>query len=168
VKIVRSIRPPAGLTRSMFRLPILVSRLGLGWLFARRLLLLNHIGCVTGKPRQTILEVVKHDANDDSYVVASGWGPDAAWYRNILRDPHVAIQVGRCTSHMTAVSLSQDERAEIFSRYAARRRRLARYMLPRVMGVSVNGSRHRLSRGEPTNALCSVRSPLSQSRSGAL
>ena len=140
MKIVRSIRPPAGITRSLFRLPISVYRLGLGWLFGRRLLLLNHIGRVTGKPRQTILEVVEHDATNGSYVVASGWGPDAAWYRNILEDPDVTIQIGRRTIPVTAVPLSENEGAEIFSHYASRHRRLATYMLPRVLGMSVDGS----------------------------
>jgi deazaflavin-dependent oxidoreductase (nitroreductase family) len=140
MKIVRSIRPPAGLTRSLFRLPISLYGVGLGWLFGKRLLLLNHIGRVTGKPRQTILEVVEHDATDGSYVVASGWGPDAAWYRNILQDPDVTIQIGSRTVPVRAVPLSENEGAEIFSRYVARHRRLATYMLPRVLGISVDGS----------------------------
>jgi deazaflavin-dependent oxidoreductase (nitroreductase family) len=140
MKIVRSIRPPAGLTRWLFRLPIPVYRLGLGWLFGQRLLLLNHIGRVTGKPRQTILEVVEHDAGDGSYVVASGWGPGAAWYRNILQDRDVTMQVGSRTFPVTAVPLSENHGAEVFSRYASRHRRLAMYMLPRVLGMSVDGS----------------------------
>jgi deazaflavin-dependent oxidoreductase (nitroreductase family) len=140
VKIVRSIRPPAGVTRWLFRLPISAYKAGLGWLFGHRLLLLNHIGRVTGKPRQTILEVVELDATDGSYVVASGWGPSAAWYRNILRDPDVSIQIGSRTIPVRAVPLSQNEGAEIFSRYASRHRRLATYMLPRLLGMSVDGS----------------------------
>ena len=140
MNIVRNIRPPAGLTRSLFRLPISVYRLGLGWLFGQRLLLLNHIGRVTGKPRQTILEIVEHDATDGSYVVASGWGPGAAWYCNILQDPDVTIQIGNRTFPVTATPLSENEGAEIFSRYASRHRRLATYMLPRVLGMSVDGS----------------------------
>ena len=79
--------------------------------FGHRLLLLNHIGCITGKPRQTILEVAGHDAADGSYVVASGWGPTAAWYRNILQSPDVTIQVGTRTIPVTAVPLGMDEGA---------------------------------------------------------
>ena len=102
--------------------------------------MLNHIGRVTGEPRQTILEVVEHDATDGSYVVASGWGRGAAWYRNILQDPDVTIHIGSRTVPVTAVPLSENEGAEIFSRYASRHRRLATYMLPRVLGMSVDGS----------------------------
>ena len=75
MKIVKNVRPPTGVRRIAFRAPMYLYRLGLGWLFGDRLLLLNHIGRVSGKPRQTILEVVTHDRADGSLVVASGWGP---------------------------------------------------------------------------------------------
>ncbi len=86
------------------------------------------------------MEVVEHDPTDGSFVVASGWGPTAAWYRNILHTPEVSIQVGRRTIPVTAVPLTAEEGAEIFAGYAARHRAAATYLLPRVMGFSVDGS----------------------------
>jgi len=138
VKIVKNVQPPAGLTRSLFRIPIHLYRLRLGWLFGSRLLLLNHIGRVSGKPRQTILEVAEHDG--DSYVVASGRGPTAAWYRNIVHTPDVTIQVGTRTIPVTAIPLDKDEGAQVFVRYGSRHRTAAKYVLPRVLGFSVDGS----------------------------
>jgi deazaflavin-dependent oxidoreductase (nitroreductase family) len=138
VKIIKIVRPPAGVTRFLFRMPIFVYRLRLGWLFGSRLLLLNHIGRVSGKLRQTILEVAEHD--DDSYIVASGWGPSAAWYRNILHTPDVTIQVGTRTIPVTAIPLDKDIAGGVFTRYASRHRAAATYMLPRVLGYSVDGS----------------------------
>ena len=138
MKIVKNIQPPAGLTRLLFRMPIYLYRLRLGWLFGSRLLLLNHVGRVSGKSRQTVLEVAEHD--DDSYVVASGWGPDAAWYRNILQTPAATIQVGTRTMSVTAIPLDKEEGANIFMRYASRHRRSAKYLLPRILGFSVDGS----------------------------
>jgi len=138
VKIVKNVQPPAGLTRLLFRIPIHLYRLRLGWLFGSRLLLLNHIGRISGKPRQTILEVAEHDG--DSYVVASGWGPTAAWYRNILRTPDVTIQVGTRTIPVTAIPLAKQEGAQVFVRYGSRHRTAAKYVLPRVLGFSVDGS----------------------------
>jgi deazaflavin-dependent oxidoreductase (nitroreductase family) len=140
VRIVKNVRPPQGLRRLLFRMPIYFYRTGLGWLFGTRLLLLNHIGRVSGKPRHVVLEVVAHDGTDDSYVVASGWGPTAAWYRNILHTPTVTIQVGTRTMPVKAVPLSKDEGAEIFGRYASRHRMAAKYLLPRLLGFSVDGS----------------------------
>ncbi len=138
MKIVKNVQPPAGLTRFLFRIPIHLYRLRLGWLFGSRLLLLNHIGRVSGKPRQTILEVAEHDG--DSYVVASGWGPSAAWYRNIVHAPDVTIQVGTRTIPVTAIPLDKDEGAQVFARYGSRHRTATMYVLPRVLGLSVDGS----------------------------
>ena len=100
MKVVKDVQPPAGFTRLAFRIPIHLFRLKLGWLFGSRLLLLNHTGRVSGKPRQSVLEVAER--NGDSYVVASGWGPTAAWYRNVLHNPNVTIQVGTRTIPVTA------------------------------------------------------------------
>jgi len=138
VKIVKNVQPPAGLTRFLFRIPTHLYRLRLGWLFGSRLLLINHVGRVSGKPRQTILEVAERDG--DSYVVASGWGLTAAWYRNILHTPDVTIQVGRRTIPVTAVPLDKEEGAKVFVRYGSRHRTAAKYVLPRVLGFSVDGS----------------------------
>jgi len=140
MKIVKHPRPPAGLRRPMFRSPIWIYRVGLGAVFGRRLLLLNHIGRRTGTPRKTILEVVQYYPTDRSYVVASGWGPQAAWYRNILEQPEVSVEVGNSTIPVTAEPLAEDVGAEIFARYAARRPRIAAFALPRVLGMSVDGS----------------------------
>ncbi len=140
MRIVKNVQPPTGLSRLLFRMPIHFYRLGLGWLFGRRLLLLNHIGRVSGKPRQVVLEVVAHDPTDGSYVVASGWGPTAAWYRNILHTPTVTIQVGTRTNRVKAVPLTRAEGADIFADYASRHRMAAKHLLPRLMGFSVDGS----------------------------
>ncbi|TGD86163.1 nitroreductase family deazaflavin-dependent oxidoreductase [Mycolicibacterium sp. CH28] len=133
-------QPPTALRRVAYRLPIYVYRLGLGWLFGGRIMLLNHTGRISGKRRQAILEVVEHDRADGSYVVASGWGSAAAWYRNVLKTPEVSIEVGRTTLPMVALPLTEDEGAEVFARYATRHRVAAKLLLPRVLGFTVDGS----------------------------
>ena len=138
MRVIKHIQPPTGITRFLFRIPIHLYWLRLGWLFGSRLVLLKHVGRVTGKPRQTVLEVVEHDG--DSYVVASGWGPAAAWYRNIHHTPDVTIQVGQRTIPVMAIPLSKDEGAEVFVRYGSRHRNVAKYMLARALGFSVDGS----------------------------
>lgn len=140
MKIVKTVQPPAGLRRLLFRIPIHLYRLGLGWLFGGPIMLVKHIGRVSGKPRQALLEVVAHDPADDSFVVASGWGPTAAWYRNILHTPDVSIQVGRRTIPVTAQPLTEEQGADVFAHYATRHRTAAKYLLPRLMGFSVDGS----------------------------
>ena len=140
MRIVKDVHAPAGMTRALLRAPIAAYRLGFGWMFGRRLLLLNHLGRVSGLPRQTVLEVVAYEPVIGSYLVASGWGPRAAWYRNVVAEPDVAIQVGRRVIPVTAEALSEDDGADVFVRYAARHRRTARFVLPRVLGMAVDGS----------------------------
>jgi len=83
--------------------------------------------------------VVEHSAATDTFVVASGWGPKAAWYRNILEHPEVTIQVGLRTMAVTALPLAPDEGAHIFTDYAARHRRAATKIV-RLLGYRVDGS----------------------------
>lgn len=139
MKIARKVQPPAGLRRMLFRLPLGLYRLGLGWMFGHRLLVLHHVGRVSGRPRRVLLEVVARD-RDGSYIVASGWGPDAAWYRNVRQAPEVTVQVGRRMIPATGQTIPPETGAEIFALYAARHRRVARWLLPRLMGYSVDGS----------------------------
>jgi deazaflavin-dependent oxidoreductase (nitroreductase family) len=124
----------------VFRAPIYAYRLRLGWLFGHRILLLNHVGRSSGKQRQAILEVAERDPEDGSFVVASGWGATAAWYRNVVAAPDVTIQIGRRTIPVTAVPLKPEEGAEVFARYGSRHRAAAKFVLPRVLGYSVDGS----------------------------
>ncbi len=138
--IVRNVPPPTGLTRALFRLPLPLYRVGLGWVFGGRILVLDYVGHISGRQRHVVLESVAHGANDGSYVVASGWGPTAAWYRGLLRTPDVSIRIGAKAIPVRAVPLSADEGAEIFARYGARHRRAAKLLLRKLMGYAVDGS----------------------------
>jgi deazaflavin-dependent oxidoreductase (nitroreductase family) len=143
VKIVKNVQPPTGVRRFLFRAPIYLDKAGLGWMLGHRIMLLRHVGRMSGIQRQAVLEVVEHDRTDDSFVVASGWGPTAAWYQDVVHDLEVIIQVGRRTIPVTAVKLNEDEGADLFARYVVRHRMLrmlAMYLLPRLMGFSVDGS----------------------------
>ncbi|WP_129842209.1 nitroreductase family deazaflavin-dependent oxidoreductase [Streptomyces sp. RFCAC02] len=124
-----STRPelPTGWRRFLFRLPIRLYRARLGWLLGRRLLLLEHVGRKSGRTRQVVIEVVARDVpHGPSWTVASGFGPRAAWYRNLRATPRVTIQVGARRHDVVARFLPPDEGAELMAGYAARNPRLAR------------------------------------------
>ncbi|MFV0133646.1 nitroreductase family deazaflavin-dependent oxidoreductase [Streptomyces sp. HMX87] len=125
-------RIPTGLRRLVARLPILLFRAGLGPLLGKRLLLLHHTGRVSGLDRRVVLEVVAHDPDTPSWTVASGFGPEADWYRNLRRQPKTVIQFGNRHHAVTAHFLSPDEGASIMADYARRHpgtaRRLCSFM----------------------------------------
>lgn len=132
-------QPPTGLARLLFRLPVHLYRMRLGWLLGGRFLLINHVGRVSGRARQAVIEVVEHDRDSDSYLVASGFGERADWYRNVLAAPDVTIQVGARRLAARAVPLSKEDSAEVMARYASRHPVAAR-KLCRFMGFAVDGS----------------------------
>lgn len=128
---------PTGWRRLAFRLPIWLYRAHLGWLAGSRFVLIHHVGRVSGKQREVVVEVVEHDTR--SWTVVSGFGPQAQWYRNLLETPDVSIQVGRRRHDVHAVFLDAEAGGELMARYAPRHPRVAR-MLARFMGFAVDGS----------------------------
>ena len=85
---------PHGLLRLFLRFPILLYRLGLGWLFGDRLVLLTHIGRNSGRKRQVVIETVPMDRATNTLYILSGWGEQSDWVLNILNTPEVVIQLG--------------------------------------------------------------------------
>ena len=90
MEIISRPGPLTGLSRTLWRLPILLYRCGLGRLLGQRVMLLTHTGRVSGRPRRAVIEVVQHD--EQGYLAASGFGPRADWYRNVVANPDATIQ----------------------------------------------------------------------------
>jgi deazaflavin-dependent oxidoreductase (nitroreductase family) len=88
-------RPPSGALRAVLRVPVWLYRAHLGWLLGDRFLMLRHTGRKSGLPRETVIEVVRHDRQADAYYVVSGWGQKSDWYQNVRKSPSVNIHVGR-------------------------------------------------------------------------
>lgn len=80
-------------TRWLVRAPIGLFRAGLGFLFGGRLLMLEHVGRVSGEARYVVLEVLTRQRADE-VVVASGFGRGAQWFRNLLANPECHISIG--------------------------------------------------------------------------
>ncbi len=80
-------------SRRLMRAPIWLYRARLGFLFGTRMLMLEHIGRKSGARRYVVLEVLGHPGPTD-YVVASGFGTRAQWYRNVQANPGVRVFVG--------------------------------------------------------------------------
>ncbi len=136
---VQEASPPTGFTRLMFRAPIWLYRLHLGWLMGRRFLLLHHVGRKSGQTRQAVLEVAGHDKTTNTYFVASGFGPQAQWYQNIRQTPEVMIQVGRKKLTVTAVALSPVESGQKMVAYAHQHPKAAQSLM-RLCGYHVDGT----------------------------
>lgn len=117
----------------LFKLPVLQYRLGLGWIIGRYILLLTTTGRKSGLPRHTPLEYI-YEPELDRYRIMVGWGGNTDWYRNLLADPHVKVQVGRrkfaalaevvpdeeVARHMMEVSHSHPRMDRVWNRWSDR------------------------------------------------
>ena len=101
--------PVRGWLRRVVRLPIWLYRVRLGWLLGNRFLMLTHVGPKTGLPRHVILEVVRHDAATDAYVVAAAWREKSHWFCNIQKISEVVVHVQGRRFEAPAVRLSVEE-----------------------------------------------------------
>jgi deazaflavin-dependent oxidoreductase (nitroreductase family) len=116
------------LRRLLFRAPIAVFRSGFGWLFAGRLALVEHTGRRSGAARFVVLEIVEQDPRTGAVIVASGFGPAADWYRNLLSCPRGRMRIGRRWVPVNAQKLPADQAIAVMARYADRHPRLVRRM----------------------------------------
>ena len=105
-------------TRALVRAPIWIYRSGAGALLGPRLLMLEHLGRNSGLLRNVVLEVVDHPS-PDRYLVASGFGEEAQWLRNIKANSQVRVYLGsRRPAPATARVLTRQEAGRALSDYA--------------------------------------------------
>ncbi len=136
---IKEVKPPRGMTRTLYRLPIRLFRLHLGWLLMGHFLLLTHVGRKSGLPRQTVLEVLLYDKAKDVYYVMAAWGEQSDWAKNIEKTPQVSIAVGRRRFLARALRLSPEE-AEVKVMAYARRHPHLIHALSRLLGYRTDGT----------------------------
>lgn len=127
-------------SRRLMRAPIWIYKARAGALFGSRILLLEHVGRKSGLPRYAALEVVGHSP-PDTYVVASGFGRKAQWFRNIEANPRVRVYTGsRAPRAGIARVLSTAEADRALAAYRTRHPRAWERMRPvleQTLGVPI-------------------------------
>ena len=83
--------PDNEIIKKLYRFPILLYRLGLGKLISPYILILSTTGRRSGKTHRTPVEYFKLD---NRIYIISGFNTKPDWYRNMLADPHVTINLG--------------------------------------------------------------------------
>lgn len=81
--------PRSPLMRALYRFPLLLWRMGLGWILPRSMLVLTTRGRRSGLPRHTMLE---HFIHEGEVVIGSAWGDRAQWARNLASDAVVSAE----------------------------------------------------------------------------
>ena len=83
---------PGPLFRWLFKVPVFLDKIGLGWLNSGYFLILTTTGRKTGLLRHTPLEY-RYEPESDTYIIMAGWGGHTDWYRNISAHPHVHVKL---------------------------------------------------------------------------
>jgi deazaflavin-dependent oxidoreductase (nitroreductase family) len=84
------------------------------------MLMLEHTGRRTGEQRYVVLEVIDHP-NPDRYIVASGFGTRAQWFKNVQANSRVKISAaGRRSVPAEARQLTTAEADAALQSYIAR------------------------------------------------
>lgn len=110
---VETLPYPKGWMKWLYKTPILLYRLGLGFLVGRLFMILTTTGRKSGQPRRTAIEF--HEYTGRRYVF-SAWGTKADWYHNIEANPAITIQTWRGAESVLARRITSDaELAEAFA-----------------------------------------------------
>jgi len=128
----------------IFKGTIPLFKFGMGSLVKDYVLLLTTTGRKTGKLRQTPLEH-RYDKANDRYFIMAGWAGRTDWYRNIMADPHVRVQVGNRIFSCIATPASDNEIVDGLEEYIRANPRML-FILSRWADKELDGSRESLLR----------------------
>ncbi len=122
----------------IFKSPIILYRLGLGWLMGHRFMLLTHVGRRSGRVRRTVLAVLRFDSGTREIMAISAWSA-SEWYKNILAAPALQVETGFTRYAPVHSSLTSDEIATLFDEYR-RKHPLFTRIICRIPGWKWNSS----------------------------
>ena len=127
-------------SRRLMRAPVWLYKARAGALFGSRIVMIEHIGRKSGAPRYAVLEVIDHPT-PDTYVVASGFGRKAQWFRNIQANPRVRVYARSHPPRPAAARvLNQDETDRALAAYRDRHPRAwarLRPVLEETLGMPI-------------------------------
>jgi deazaflavin-dependent oxidoreductase (nitroreductase family) len=104
--------PPAFMV-PFFKMPLILYRLGLGWMLGNRFMLLTHQGRRTGRVYRSVLAVLRINNITHEVFAVSPWS-SSNWYSNIQGTPAVEIETGRVRYAPAQRNLSPEEIASLF------------------------------------------------------
>ncbi len=111
---------PGKLLKFFFKAPLVMHKLGFGgWerLIGAQWMLITTIGRKTGKRRETMVDVMDYDKENDIYYVEAAYGARADWYKNIQSNPIFEAQVERRKFKARAGALTNEGAGELLVRF---------------------------------------------------
>ena len=129
---------PPGFMIPIFKLPLILYRLGMGWMLGKRFMLLTHVGRRSGKVYRSVLAVLRFDEKTREIQAVSPWS-SSNWFRNIQAAPALEVETGSVRYAPVQRSLSQEEIAALFIEYRDKHPIFSR-MVARIPGWNIDSS----------------------------
>ena len=130
---------PAGLFKWFLHAPTWLYRGRLGFLMGNRFLMVEHRGRRSDNLYRTVLEAVGRYPETSEWIVTSGTGPKADWYRNLRAGTFQAVWIGSNRSDATVRFLDAEEAGPVFGNYESAHPKTAARLM-QSMGVSYDGT----------------------------
>jgi len=130
---------PTGLFKWFLHAPTWLFRARLGFVFGKRFVMIEHRGRKSGKLYRTVLEVAGRNPERNEWIVTSGTGPNADWYRNIRAGGVEALWIGPKRHPAESRFLEAPEAAGIMQRYEEEHPETAARLMA-SMGISYDGT----------------------------
>lgn len=129
--------PPAFISQ-FFKLPLILYRLGLGWMMGKRFVVLTHVGRRSGKVYRSVLAVVAFDPKTLEIQTVSPWS-SSNWFRNIQSTPALEVQTAGVRYAPMQRFLSPEEIAALFIRFRREHPIFSR-MVARIPGWNIDST----------------------------
>jgi deazaflavin-dependent oxidoreductase (nitroreductase family) len=129
--------PPAFMI-PFFKMPLILYRLGLGWMLGKRFLLLTHVGRHSGKVYQSVLAVLRFDEKTHEILAVSPWSK-SNWHQNIQIKPALKVETGFIRYTPMQRNLSPEEIAALFIEFRKQRPIFSR-VIARIPGWKINST----------------------------
>ena len=131
---------PTGIWKAFLDSPTWLYRWHLGFLFGRRFLMIEHRGRKSQKLYRTVVEVAGRNLDKSEWIVTSGTGPKADWYRNLKVGGADAVWIGSSRHAGPPVRfLEAEEAGPTFAEYEKGHPKAAVKLMD-MTGVSYDGS----------------------------
>ena len=130
---------PTGLFKRFLHAPTWLYRAHLGFIFGHRFLMIEHRGRTSDNLYRTVLEVSGSSPDNNEWIVTSGTGTKADWYRNLQAHGVDAVWIGSTRHQATVRFLEAPEAAQVMAKYEADHPRTATKLLD-SMGLSYDGT----------------------------
>jgi deazaflavin-dependent oxidoreductase (nitroreductase family) len=111
---------PNALQIFFFKFPVWLHKIGFGgWerLIGAQWMLITTTGRKSGKPRDTMVDVMDYDAATDTYFIEAAYGSRADWVKNIEANPRFHAQVGRRKFYARLEPLSSENAGELMVKF---------------------------------------------------